>query len=151
MKSQIMPQFNADWDSRVIQDIVSAAQQRMAASNAAFAENQKQYAQQYQQMQGRAKQFDANLRQSTDNALAADRSRQAGIDNSAHQTALYVLDKQTFVNPSTGERIEASNQYNHQWMSSDGSTLIQTQDHSFDPNGVVYPVSQSWTELVPTN
>jgi len=28
-------------------------------------------------------------------------------------------------------------------------TLIQTQDHNFDPNGQVYPVSQSWTELVP--
>ena len=36
-----------------------------------------------------------------------------------------------------------------QWMSSDGSTLIQTKDHTLDPNGVVYPVSQSWTELVP--
>jgi hypothetical protein len=34
-------------------------------------------------------------------------------------------------------------------MSSDGSTLIQTNDHSLDPNGQVYPVSQSWTELVP--
>jgi len=48
----------------------------------------------------------------------------------------------------TGQVIEASNQYNHQWISSDGSTLIQTNDHSFDPNGVVNPVSTSWTELV---
>jgi hypothetical protein len=34
-------------------------------------------------------------------------------------------------------------------MSSDGTTLIQTDDHTFDPNGQVYPVSQSWTALVP--
>jgi hypothetical protein len=34
-------------------------------------------------------------------------------------------------------------------MSSDGSTLIQTNDHPYDPNGQVYPISQSWTELVP--
>jgi hypothetical protein len=54
-----------------------------------------------------------------------------------------------FKNPATGQTIEASNQYNHQWLSSDGSTLIQTQDHNFDPNGQVYPGSQSWTELVP--
>ena len=53
-----------------------------------------------------------------------------------------------FRSPNTGQIIEASNQYNHQWMSSDGSTLIQTNDHSLDPNGRVYPVSQSWTELV---
>jgi hypothetical protein len=36
----------------------------------------------------------------------------------------------------------------YQWLSSDGKTLIQTND-TLDPNGVVYPVSQSWTELVP--
>lgn len=39
--------------------------------------------------------------------------------------------------------------YDHQWMSSDGSTLVQTDNPNLDPNGLVYPVSQSWTELVP--
>ena len=74
---------------------------------------------------------------------------QNAIDQSAHATALYSLDRQDFKNPATGQTIEASNEYNHQWLSSDGSTLIQTQDHNFDPNGQVYPGSQSWTELVP--
>ena len=80
---------------------------------------------------------------------ATDRARQDAIDDSAHRTALYSLDQQEFRNPSTGQIIQASNQYNHQWMSSDGSTLIQTNDHTLDPNGTVYPVSQSWSELVP--
>jgi hypothetical protein len=71
------------------------------------------------------------------------------MDASAHATALYSLDRQEFRNPATGQIVEASSQYNHQWMSSDGSTLIQTNDHTLDPNGMVYPVSQSWTELVP--
>lgn len=81
--------------------------------------------------------------------MAQDRARQNAIDNSAHQTALYSLDRQEFKNPNTGQTIEASSQYNHQWISSDGSTLIQTNDHGYDPNGQVYPVSQSWSELVP--
>ena len=63
--------------------------------------------------------------------------------------ALYAGDKQEFTNPNTGQTIQTNNQYSHQWMSSDGTTLIQTNDHTYDPNGQVYPISQSWTELVP--
>ena len=81
--------------------------------------------------------------------MANDRAQQAAIDASAHKTALYALDQQEFRNPQTGQIVQASSQYNHQWMSSDGTTLIQTNDHTYDPNGQVYPISQSWTELVP--
>ena len=81
--------------------------------------------------------------------MAQDRARQDAIDASAHKTALWANDQQEFTNPNTGQTIQASNQYNHQWISSDGSTLIQVNDHTYDPNGVVYPVSQSWSELVP--
>jgi hypothetical protein len=81
--------------------------------------------------------------------MAADRAQQAGIDAAAHASVLQSLDQQEFRNPATGQIIQASSQYNHQWMSSDGTTLIQTNDHTLDPNGSVYPVSQSWTELVP--
>jgi hypothetical protein len=96
---------------------------------------------------------DAFLKQqraSTDAAIAQDRARQGAIDNAAHQTALYSLDRGDFVNPSTGQKIEASSQYNHQWITSDGNTVIQTNDHSYDPNGRVQ-IDQTWTELVPTH
>jgi len=86
---------------------------------------------------------------STQHAMAADRARQNAIDGAAHNEVNYALDRKDFTNPATGQTINASSEYNHQWMSSDGSTLIQTNDHQFDPNGAVYPVSQSWTELVP--
>ena len=151
MKSRIFPQINSEWDNRVIHDMTSAYQQYQAASDAQFKANQQHFAEHNQQMLERGKQFQANLQDSTNRAIQNDRNTQATIDHAAHQTALYSLDKQTFINPSTGQRIEASNQYNHQWISSDGSTMIQTQDHSIDPNGSVYAVSQSWTELVPTN
>jgi hypothetical protein len=151
MKTRVFPQINSQWDNRVIHDMNAAGQQYIAASNAQFKANQQYFAEQNRQMLNRGKQFQANLQDSTNRAMQNDRNNQAAIDHAAHQTALYSLDRQTFINPSTGQKIEASNQYNHQWMSSDGGTLIQTQDHSFDPNGSVYPVSQSWTELVPTN
>ena len=106
---------------------------------------------QHQQLLANGRAFQAQQAASTQRALANDRAQQAAIDESAHKTAMYSLDQQEFRNPNTGQVIQASNQYNHQWISSDGSTLIQTNDHTYDPNGQVYPVSQSWSELVPKN
>jgi hypothetical protein len=71
------------------------------------------------------------------------------MHESAQATVRYSLDRQVVTNPTNGKSYEVSNQYNHTWVSSDGSTIIQNQDHNYDPNGRVYPVSQSWTELSP--
>ena len=142
-------QPNPDWQNRVSQDMQAEFQAMMAANDRQFQANQKYFADQNAAMLARGRQFQSNMRAGTDAALATDRARQNAIDQSAHATALYSLDRQDFKNPATGQTIEASNEYNHQWLSSDGSTLIQTQDHTFDPNGQVYPGSQSWTELVP--
>ncbi len=141
--------INHDWDNRVAADMQAKFNQFQAQNNAQFQANLKANQAQFDQRIAQQKQFDANLKQGTDQAMAQDRARQNAIDNSAHQTALYSLDRQEFKNPNTGQTIEASSQYNHQWISSDGSTLIQTNDHGYDPNGQVYPVSQSWSELVP--
>jgi hypothetical protein len=143
------PQINPEWDQRVSQDMKVAFQRIQAASDAAFKQNMANFKAEGDARLARGREFNANLQATTDRAMAADRSRQAAIDDSAHRTELYSLDQQEFRNPNTGEVVRASNQYNHQWMSSDGSTLIQTNDHTYDPNGQVYPVSQSWTELVP--
>jgi hypothetical protein len=144
-------QINSEWNQRVIQDMTSRFQQMQEASNRQFQEMTQHYAQVNQNLLARSRQQDAQRAAGTAGAIGNDRNAQAATDNAAHQTALYSLDRQTFINPSTGQKIEASNQYNHQWMSSDGSTLIQNQDHTFDPNGVVYPGSQSWVELIPSN
>ncbi len=142
-------QANQEWSTRLMADQQAAFQQSMAANNQQFQRSLDNFKAQGEARLARGQEFNRNLRASTDRALATDRQRQAAIDESAHQTAMYSLDQQEFRNPSTGEVVRASNQYNHQWMSSDGSTMIQTNDHTYDPNGQVYPVSQSWTELVP--
>ena len=142
-------QVNPQWDQQVIHDMKVRFQQMQAASDAAFRQNMANFKAQGDARMARAQEFDQNLRASTDRALANDRAQQAAIDASAHKMTLYALDQQEFRNPSTGQVVQASSQYNHQWMSSDGTTLIQTNDHTYDPNGQVYPISQSWTELVP--
>jgi hypothetical protein len=142
-------QGNHDWDTRLAHDQMAAFQKSQAANNAQFQANMQKGRDDNARLLANGKAFQDNMRASTDAAMANDRARQNAIDASAHATALHSLDRQEFKNPTTGQTIEASNQYSHQWMSSDGSTLIQTNDHSYDPNGQVYPVSQSWTELNP--
>jgi hypothetical protein len=138
---------NPDWQSRVLQDQQAAFQKQQAANNQQFQQNLRANQAAFDQRLKENKAFQDNMRASTDHALANDRARQNAIDASAHATALYSLDRQEFKNPNTGQTIEASSQYNHQWISSDGSTVIQTNDHSYDPNGQVG--NQSWSELVP--
>ena len=127
---------------------MAAFQRAMDANNRQAAANLQHFKEQGEQRLAAGKAFQEKQADSFNRAMAADQQKQAGIDASAHATVLYSLDRQEFRNPNTGQIIQASNQYSHQWMSSDGSTLIQTNDHTYDPNGQVYPVSQSWTELV---
>ena len=142
-------QVNPDWQSRLTRDQQAAFQKAQADNNARFQQIMKDGRDANDRMLKQGKAFQDNLRAQTDHALAADRARQDAIDAAAHKTALFANDQQEFVNPATGQTVQASSMYNHQWLSSDGSTLIQTNSHTLDPNGVVYPVSQSWTELVP--
>jgi hypothetical protein len=142
-------QINPDWQTRLLNDQQAAFQKQQAANNQQFQQNLRNNQAAFDQRVANNKAFQENMRARTDQALANDRAQQNAIDASAHATALHSLDRQDFKNPSTGQTIEASSQYNHQWMSADGSTLIQTNDHAYDPNGQVYPGNQSWSELVP--
>jgi hypothetical protein len=142
-------QADAQWNGRVNQDAMAAFKRFQASNDRQFQAMLQKGRDDTARMLANGKAFQDQQRASTNAALAGDRAQQAAIDQSAHATALNSLDRQEFRNPNTGQVIEASNQYNHQWISSDGSTLIQTDDHTLNPNGVVYPVSQSWTELEP--
>jgi hypothetical protein len=77
----------------------------------------------------------------------AEAARQDAVHGQAQQVIRYAGDQALFQDPNTGRQIQADNGYNHQWMSGDGQTLLQTNDHTYDPNGRVG--SQAWTELVP--
>ncbi len=141
--------INPQWDNRVAADAQAAFQKAQAENNRQFQAMMQKSRDDNAAMLARGRAAQQQMQDSTNRAMANDRATQNAIDASAHATALHSLDRQDFRDPNTGQTIEASSEYNHQWISSDGSTLIQTNDHTFDPNGQVYPVSQSWTELVP--
>jgi hypothetical protein len=153
---------NPEWDRRISDDSRRQSQQNLASMQAAsravmakqdaagqalmqqhnsdMQSQQSRYAQQNAehdaQMSGYAKHN------------AAEAQRQDAVHGQAQQFIRYAGDKGLFQDPNTGQQVEASSMYNHQWMSGDGGTLIQTNDHGYDPNREGAG-NQTWTELVP--
>jgi hypothetical protein len=140
-------QPNTPWLTRVLQDQQTAFNAAQARSNQAFQALMQQGQADHAALMRQGAAFQAQEQRSFQQSQARDRATQAATDAAAHGQVLDSLGLRDYKNPSTGATIEASSYYNHQWLSSDGATLISTDDHSFDPNGVVYPVQQSWTEL----
>jgi hypothetical protein len=58
---------------------------------------------------------------------------QAAMDRSSHDFARSLLNQAAYVNPQTGQRIIASNQFKYSYVTSDGRSVIQT-DNPQDPN-----------------
>jgi hypothetical protein len=137
------------WLQQIMQAQQAAANASLARSREAFQAMLRQGQADHDALMRQGAAFQAQEQRSFQQSQARDRATQAATDAAAHGQVLDSLGLRDYKNPNTGETIEASSYYNHQWLSSDGSTLISTDDHSFDPNGVVYPVQQSWTELQP--
>ncbi len=144
------PQIDHKWDMDVSQRMQQAFAQMQAASDAQFRANQKHFQDQTNQMLANGRAFQANLQHQTNQAMAADAQRQNAIDHAAHQQVLDSLNRQDFVDPNTGRKIETSNQYNHSWVGSNG-TVVLNSDPTYNPNGAINPVQESFTELVPVD
>jgi hypothetical protein len=142
-------QANNQWMQHIFNDQKAAFDAAQARSKEAFQAMLQRGQADHAALMRQGAAFQAAEQRSFQQSQAQDRATQASIDKAAHGQVLDSLGLRDYKNPSTGETIEASSYYNHQWQSSDGSTLISTDDHGFDPNGVVYPVQQSWTELTP--
>ena len=78
---------------------------------------------------------------------AGEAARSNAVHTAGQRTAIYAADQGIFQDPTTGQKFQASSDFNHQWISGDGQTMLQTNDHTYDPNG--REGTQGWTELVP--
>jgi uncharacterized phage-like protein YoqJ len=144
------PDVNHQWDQEIAQRMQQQFAAFQKASDAQFQAIEKHYADANAAMLQRGRDFQNQLKTQTDHAMAADRANQAAIDHSAQATVRYSLDRQDFIDPNTGRKIETSNQYMHNWVGSDG-TVVLNDDPTFNPNGEINPVRESFTELIPVN
>ena len=145
------PQISQDWDQHVSERMRAAFAQYQKASDDRFRSIQKHFADVTAGMLERGRQFQDEQQRSFNHAMAADRASQDAIDHASHLQVLDSLNRQDFIDPTTGRKIETSNQYTHNWISSDKNEVVLNDDPTFNPNGVVDPVRQSWTELIPAD
>ncbi|HEY2470372.1 MAG TPA: hypothetical protein VGI45_21435 [Terracidiphilus sp.] len=145
------PQIDPAWDARIQQQMRANFASWQKANDAQFAAIQQHYKEVTAGMIQRGKEAQAQLQNQTDNAMAQDRATQGAIDHAAQQQVLDSLNRQVFLDPNTGQKIETSNQFTHNWINSSGTTVALGNDPTADPNGSIDPVRESWTELIPIN
>jgi hypothetical protein len=145
-----IPQIDHQWDQHISQRMQQAFAQMQKASDDQFRANQKLAADQTAAMLQRGRDFQAGMQRSTDSSMAAAQASQNAVDHAAHLQINDSLNRQDFINPSTGQRITTSNQYMHNWVGSNG-TVVLNNDSTYDPNGQINPVRESFTELIPVN
>lgn len=155
-------QINPQWERQVSDDSKQAFNRQQEANAAAqkavlaqgdqagraLQQENVAYAQQAQQRyaQQKAAAQAQQAEYAKHNALEA--NRQAVVHGQAQQVVRYANDRGLFQDPTTGQTIEANSGYNHQWLSGDKSTLLQTSDPTYDPNGRT-ALNGTWTELAP--
>ena len=144
------PQINPTWDTLMQQQMRTNFAKWQKANDAQFQAIQDHYKQVTAGMVQRAQTAMAQLQDQTNAAMAQDRATQSAIDHTAQGQVRDSLNRQIFVDPTTGQKIETSNQFTSAWIDSDRSGVALTNDRTADPNGTVDPVRQSWTELIPT-
>jgi hypothetical protein len=144
-------QIDPQWDAFIQQRMRSQFNAWQKANNEQFQAIQNHFKDVTDAMLQRGHDFQVQQKNSFDNAMAQDRAKQASIDHAAQMQVRDSLNRQDFVDPNTGRRIETSNQYTHNWISADGQSVVLNGDPTFDPNGLIDPVRQSWTELIPVN
>jgi len=145
-----LPVINHDWDMMISQRMQQQFDAWRSANDATFRRNLEIGRQQTQAMLAKGQAFINQLREEGQHAIAADRQQQAAIDHAAQQQVRISLDRQDYIDPNTGLRIETSNQFSSNWIGSNG-TVVLGDDPTFDPNGVINPVKESFTPLVPVN
>jgi hypothetical protein len=145
------PQIDPAWDFHIQQQMRSSFASWQKANDIQFQEIQDHYKQVTAGMIKRGQDAQAQLQDQTNHAMAQDRATQRAIDHAAQQQVRDSLNRADFIDPNTGRKIETSNQFTHNWINSSGDTVALGSDATFDPNGTLDPVRQSWTELIPIN
>ncbi len=145
------PEIDRQWDQEVIQRMRSQFAVWQKRNDDEFKAIQSHYKEVGDKMLEQGRQFQDQQKSSFNNAMAQDRATQGAIDHAAQMQVRDSLNRQDFIDPNTGRKIETSNQFTHNWISSDGQSVVLNSDPTLDPNGLIDPVRQSWTELIPVN
>jgi len=114
------------WDYRMAMISKQQSDANIAASNAQFQASQAGAKAFGDALTANWKAGEINRANSVAGSIATARDAQNSLDISAHKTVLFALDQRAFVNSQTGTEYDLSNKFNNAYLSSDGTTVIQT-------------------------
>jgi len=155
---------NPEYQAKVSAYLAGQTEKALAANRQVFNSFTKMNAQQAEQRRQNAQAFIQNMQQQGANRTAEfnksmeQRSANAAQFNAnmdrrsghAQDVCDYLLDQQLFVDPTTGERSKASNQYDHTFrdgsITSNTTTTLQTDSPTYNPQGIL---KGNWVELQP--
>jgi hypothetical protein len=92
--------------------------------------------------------FNDNLQRSTNRSIAEDQERQNRMNIEANQWRLFAGDQQENTNPYNGQTVVTSNRYRQQWISSNGQTVVGTNNGE-NPNDYVGPGGETFGLMTP--
>jgi hypothetical protein len=93
-------------------------------------------------------QFMQTMQQNHDDFMARQQASQDARTTQASDWVDFALDRQTVVDPNTGQVSKASSSYSHTWVDETGKTSYQTNDVNANPNGVL---PGTWTQQTVTH
>ena len=88
-------------------------------------------------------QFLATMQHGTDLSMAREQAGMNARSTAASDWVDYSLNRQTVVNPGTGQLTKVSNAYTYTWVDSTGQHSYQTNDPNANPNGTM---TGNWTK-----
>jgi Short C-terminal domain len=133
------------WDYRMAMIAKQQSDAAIAASNAQFQASQDGAKAFGDALTANWKAGEANRKASVEGSIAAAQAGQIAQDISAHKTVLFALDQRAYVDRQTGTEYDLSNKFNNAYLSSDGTTVVQSPG-PVNLNGVTPGISYSELE-----
>jgi len=134
-------QRNNQQSQQMINNMIRQSQAQMAAQHAQFEHDQAVRQQMHEQ-------FMQTMQRGTDMSMARTQANMNARSTSTSDWVDFALDRQTVVDPGTGQVSKVSSSYTHTWVDETGKTSYQTNDVNANPNGVL---PGTWTQQTKTH
>jgi hypothetical protein len=139
--TQAWIQRNNEQSQRMINNMIQQSNAQMAAQRQQFNHDQAVRQQMHEQ-------FMQTMQRGTDMSMARANANMNARSTSTSDWVDYALDRQTVVDPGTGQVSKVSSSYTHTWVDATGKTSYQTNDVNANPNGVL---PGTWTQQTKTH
>jgi hypothetical protein len=145
------------WVARNQQQMQALTNQSIANSNRQFQAQQQIFAQQGAARQAQAQEFNhqqavrqqmheeflSTMQRGTNMSMARTQQNMNARSTATSDWVDYALDRQTVLDPNTGQLNKVSSSYSYTWVDSTGKVGYQTNDPNANPNGIL---QGTWTK-----